>query len=73
MLWHAVVCRWWAMILVFLVSAIGHEVVVGVPLHMLRGWAFWGIMLQVREVESGYSTAQSTEEQRRSATARVVW
>lgn len=36
------------MILVFLVSAIGHEVVVGVPLHMLRGWAFWGIMLQVR-------------------------
>lgn len=39
--------RWWAMILVFLVSAIGHEVVVGVPLHMLRGWAFWGIMLQV--------------------------
>lgn len=36
------------MILVFLVSAIGHELVVGVPLHMLRGWAFWGIMLQVR-------------------------
>jgi hypothetical protein len=23
-------------------------VVVGVPLHMLRGWAFFGIMLQVR-------------------------
>jgi diacylglycerol O-acyltransferase-1 len=41
-------CRWWAMILVFFVSAIGHEVVVGVPLHMLRGWAFLGIMLQVR-------------------------
>jgi diacylglycerol O-acyltransferase-1 len=36
------------MILVFFVSAIGHEVVVGVPLHMLRGWAFLGIMLQVR-------------------------
>lgn len=35
------------MILVFFVSALGHEVVVGVPLHMLRGWAFWGIMLQV--------------------------
>lgn len=32
----------------FFVSAVGHEVVVGVPLHMLRGWAFWGIMLQVR-------------------------
>jgi len=36
------------MILVFFVSAIGHEVVVGVPLHMMRGWAFLGIMLQVR-------------------------
>jgi hypothetical protein len=41
--------RWWALILVFLVSAIGHEVVVGVPLHMLRGWAFIGIMMQVSE------------------------
>lgn len=52
------------MILVFLVSAIGHEVVVGVPLHMLRGWAFWGIMLQVRAGLGGsggrntHSTAQ---------------
>lgn len=41
-------CRWWALVLVFFVSAVGHEVVVGVPLHMLRGWAFWGIMMQVR-------------------------
>ena len=31
----------------FFVSAIFHELLVGVPLHMLRGWAFWGIMLQV--------------------------
>lgn len=41
------------MILVFFVSAIGHEVVVGVPLHMMRGWAFLGIMLQVRQEWEG--------------------
>ena len=35
-------------IIVFFVSAVFHEVVVGVPLHMLRMWAFWGIMGQVR-------------------------
>lgn len=39
------------MILVFFVSAIGHEVVVGVPLHMMRGWAFLGIMMQVMRAQ----------------------
>lgn len=34
-------------IIVFFFSAILHEVLVGVPLHMIRGWAFWGLMLQV--------------------------
>jgi diacylglycerol O-acyltransferase-1 len=34
-------------IVVFFVSAVLHEVLVGVPLHMLRGWAFWGLMLQI--------------------------
>ena len=34
-------------ILVFFISAVFHEVLVGVPLHMIRGWAFWGLMLQV--------------------------
>ena len=34
--------------MVFFISAIFHEVLVGVPLHMLRLWAFWGLMLQVR-------------------------
>jgi hypothetical protein len=24
-----------------------HEVLVGVPLHMVRLWAFWGLMAQV--------------------------
>lgn len=36
--------------LVFFVSAVFHEVAVGVPLHMLRLTAFTGIMLQVRFV-----------------------
>nr|QNL10710.1 acyl-CoA: diacylglycerol acyltransferase [Haematococcus lacustris] len=39
--------RWPAMILVFFVSAVFHELVLGVPLHMVRLWAFSGIMLQV--------------------------
>jgi diacylglycerol O-acyltransferase 1 len=34
-------------VIVFFVSAVFHELLVGVPLHMLRGWAFWGIMAQV--------------------------
>ena len=33
--------------MVFFISAGFHEVLVGVPLHMLRLWAFWGLMLQV--------------------------
>eukprot|EP00887_Chlorella_sp_A99_P006596 scaffold3.g6596.t1 len=37
----------WAGIVVFFVSAVFHEVLVGVPLHMLRMWSFWGIMAQV--------------------------
>jgi len=34
-------------VVVFFVSAVFHELLVGVPLHMLKGWAFWGIMAQV--------------------------
>jgi hypothetical protein len=41
------------MVLVFFVSAVAHEVAVGIPLHMLRGWAFWGIMFQVRVCVGG--------------------
>ncbi|MEW5302591.1 MAG: hypothetical protein WDW36_005360 [Sanguina aurantia] len=33
--------------LVFFVSAVFHELVLGVPLHMVRLWAFCGIMFQV--------------------------
>lgn len=39
--------KFYAGVLVFFISAIFHEVLVAVPLHMLRGWAFWGLMLQV--------------------------
>ena len=35
------------MVIVFFVSAVFHELVLGVPLHMVRLWAFAGIMLQV--------------------------
>ena len=36
-----------AMILVFFVSAVGHELLIGVPCHVMTTWAFWGIMGQV--------------------------
>ncbi|KAI7841389.1 hypothetical protein COHA_005007 [Chlorella ohadii] len=39
--------KFWAGLMVFFISAVFHEVLVGVPLHMLRLWAFWGLMLQV--------------------------
>jgi ABC-type amino acid transport system permease subunit len=43
---HAV-CRMTSILLVFFVSAVFHELVLGVPLHMVRFWAFLGIILQV--------------------------
>lgn len=36
-----------AVLLVFAISALFHEVIIGVPCHMLRCWAFLGIMMQV--------------------------
>lgn len=36
-----------AMMLVFFVSAVFHELLVGWPLHMVKGWAFGGVMAQV--------------------------
>ena len=35
-----------AMVLVFFVSACFHELLIGWPLHMIRGWAFVGVMGQ---------------------------
>ena len=37
----------WAGIIVFFVSAVFHEWIVALPLHMVKGWAFLGIMFQV--------------------------
>ncbi|KAK2080625.1 hypothetical protein QBZ16_000479 [Prototheca wickerhamii] len=37
----------WAGIVVFFVSAVFHEWIVALPLHMVKGWAFLGIMFQV--------------------------
>ncbi len=34
-------------VLVFIVSAFFHELLAGIPLHIIHGWAFGGIMLQV--------------------------
>lgn len=39
--------RFWAVIATFFVSAVFHELLLGVPLHMVRLWAFLGIMFQV--------------------------
>ena len=38
-----------AVFTVFFVSAVFHELVVGVPLRMVRAWAFLGILLQVTQ------------------------
>ncbi|KAG2424572.1 hypothetical protein HXX76_014452 [Chlamydomonas incerta] len=39
--------RFNAILLTFFVSAVFHELLLGVPLHMVRLWAFAGIMFQV--------------------------
>lgn len=36
-----------AILMVFFISAFFHELLVGVPLQMLRAWAFMGMMGQV--------------------------
>ena len=45
---RAGISRFWATVLVFIMSAIFHEILVGVPLHMVRFWAFSMMMLQVK-------------------------
>ncbi|EFJ40763.1 hypothetical protein VOLCADRAFT_69078, partial [Volvox carteri f. nagariensis] len=39
--------RFNAILLTFFVSAVFHELILGVPLHLVRLWAFGGIMFQV--------------------------
>ena len=35
-----------ALLTVFFISAVFHEVLIGVPCHLASGWAFWGMLLQ---------------------------
>ncbi|KIZ06773.1 diacylglycerol acyltransferase [Monoraphidium neglectum] len=39
--------KWWAVVCVFFWSAVMHEVAVGVPFRILRGWAFWAMFGQI--------------------------
>ena len=39
--------RWIAHSISFFISAIGHEIVIGVPTHIIKGWAFGGMMFQI--------------------------
>ena len=43
--------KWWAGTVVFAISAAFHELLIGLPLHMITFWAFIGLMCQV-----GFST-----------------
>jgi len=36
-----------SVVVVFGLSAVFHELVIGVPMQLLRGWAFWGILSQL--------------------------
>ena len=40
--------KWWAGTVVFAISAAFHELLIGLPLHMITFWAFIGLMCQVR-------------------------
>lgn len=35
-----------ALLTVFFISAVFHEVLIGVPCHLVSGWAFWGMLLE---------------------------
>ena len=59
------------MLLVFFVSAVFHEVAVGVPLHMVRFHAFAGIMLQVRVVSKQFRLESLKELKLKKSTGSV--
>lgn len=35
-----------ALLIVFFISAVFHELLIGLPCHLASGWAFWGMLLQ---------------------------
>ncbi|GBF87398.1 diacylglycerol O-acyltransferase-like protein [Raphidocelis subcapitata] len=39
--------KWWGLVFVFLWSALLHEVAVGVPFRILKGWGFWAMAGQI--------------------------
>jgi diacylglycerol O-acyltransferase 1 len=43
--WH--MSRHTATLIVFLVSAVFHEILVSIPFHMVRPWSFLGMMMQI--------------------------
>ncbi|KAJ3282674.1 hypothetical protein HK104_010780 [Borealophlyctis nickersoniae] len=38
---------WVGMLVIFTISAVLHELIIGVPTHCLKGWAFGGMMFQI--------------------------
>ncbi len=46
--------KWWAGTVVFAISAAFHELLIGLPLHMITFWAFIGLMCQVRQQSSAW-------------------
>ena len=44
---HYTRSKQFSVVVVFALSALFHELAVGVPMNLIRGWAFWGIMGQI--------------------------
>ncbi len=57
-------------VVVFLVSAVFHELLVGLPLHMLRAWSFIGIMSQVSHATAYLAALPCPVHDRRAASRK---
>ena len=44
--WHK---KWLGLLVCFGISAVFHEILIAVPLHSIKGYAFWGMIGQVRQ------------------------
>lgn len=42
--------RWLGILVCFGISAVFHEILIAVPLHGIKGYAFWGMIGQVRQL-----------------------
>lgn len=45
--WHK---KWLGLLVCFGVSAVFHEILIAVPLHSIKGYAFWGMIGQVHHL-----------------------